>query len=74
MQSGYLSLKAVQITHQLFKYIYFFNESLSDVDKFSYPRGLLLELVRSAIEGFSLTAAKNTVAAELLKKDLARRS
>ena len=44
------------------------NESLSDVDKFSYLRGLLLEPARSAIAGFSLMAANYAAAVELLKK------
>ena len=44
------------------------NEGLSDVDKFSYLRGLLLEPARSAIAGFSLTAANYAAAVEPLKK------
>ena len=46
------------------------NESLSDVDKFSYLRGLLLEPARSAIAGFSLTAANYAAAVELLKRKI----
>ena len=33
------------------------NDSLSDVDKFNYLRGLLEESAKSCISGFSLTAA-----------------
>ena len=44
------------------------NDSLSNVDKFSYLRGLLLEPARSAIAGFALASANNEAAVELLKK------
>ena len=50
------------------------NESLSDVDKFSYLRGLLLEPARSAIAGFSLTAANYAAAVELLKKRFGKKT
>ena len=49
------------------------NEGLSDVDKFSYLRGLLKEPARSAIAGFSLTAANYAAAVELLKKRFGKR-
>ena len=44
------------------------NDSLSNVEKFSYLRGLLLEPARSAIAGFALTSANYESAVELLKK------
>ena len=44
------------------------NESLANVDKFSYLRGLLIEPARSAIAGFALTSANYGAAVELLKK------
>ena len=50
------------------------NESLSDVDKFSYLRGLLREPARSAIAGFSLTAANYAAAVELLKKRFGKKT
>ena len=43
------------------------NNSLSKVDKFSYLRGLLVGLARSAIAGFTLTSANYESAVELLK-------
>ena len=44
------------------------NETLAKTDKFSYLRGLLIEPVRSAIAGFSLTSANYKAAMQLLKK------
>lgn len=44
------------------------NDGLSNVDKFSYLRSLLLEPARSAIGGFALTSANYESAIELLKK------
>jgi len=44
------------------------NESLSNVDKFSYLRGLLLEPARSTIAGFALTSANYQSAVDLLKR------
>lgn len=44
------------------------NESLEDVDKFSYLRGLLVGPARSAIAGFALTSANYESAVELLNK------
>ena len=44
------------------------NDSLSNVEKFSYLRGLLLEPARSAIAEFALTSANYESAVELLKK------
>lgn len=43
------------------------NNSLSKVDKFSYLRGLLVGLARSAIAGFTLTSAIYESAVEFLK-------
>ena len=50
------------------------NDSLSNVDKFSYLRGLLLEPVRSAITGFALMSANYEAAVELLKKRLGKKT
>ena len=44
------------------------NESVSNVDKFSYLRGLLLEPARSTIAGFALTSANYQSAVDLLKR------
>lgn len=44
------------------------NETLADVDKFSYLRGLLMEPPWPAIAGFALTSAYHKAATELLKK------
>ena len=44
------------------------NDSLSNLEKFSYLRGLLLEPARSAIAEFALTSANYESAIELLKK------
>ena len=44
------------------------NDGLSNVDKFSYLRSLLMEPARSAIGGFALTSANYESAIELLKK------
>ena len=44
------------------------NETLAEIDKFSYLRGLLIEPARSAIAGFSLTSANYKAAIQLLKK------
>ena len=50
------------------------NDSLSNVDKFSYLRGLLLEPARSAIAGFALTSANYEAAVELLKKRFGKKT
>ena len=50
------------------------NDSLSNVDKFSYLRGLLLEPARSAITGFALTSANYEAAVELLKKRFGKKT
>ena len=42
-------------------------EGLSDIDKFSYLRGMLHEPAKSAIAGFSLTTANYQSAVEVLK-------
>ena len=44
------------------------NAGLSDVDKFSYLKGLVDEPAKSAISGFSLTAANYGSAVQLLKR------
>jgi hypothetical protein len=44
------------------------NTQLSEVDKFSYLRGLLLEPARLTIQGFALTANNYKAAVNLLKK------
>ena len=44
------------------------NDGLSNVDKFSYLRSLLLEPARLAIGGFALTSANYESAIEMLKK------
>ncbi|XP_014678805.1 PREDICTED: uncharacterized protein LOC106818628 [Priapulus caudatus] len=44
------------------------NECLSDVDKFTYLRGLVEEPAKSAIAGFALTSANYQAAVELLKE------
>ena len=44
------------------------NDGLSNVDKFSYLRSLLLGSAKSAIGGFALTSANYESAIELLKK------
>ena len=44
------------------------NSTLTDVDKYSYLRGLLVELARSAIAGFALMSANYKAATELLKR------
>ena len=44
------------------------NDGLSNVNKFSYLRSLLLEPAKSAIGGFALTSANYEAALELLKK------
>ena len=49
------------------------NDSLSNVDKFSYLRGLLLKPARSAILGFALTSSNYEAAVELLKKRFEKR-
>ena len=43
------------------------NDCLSDVDKFTYLKGLLTEPARSTIAGFSLTAANYKDALDLFK-------
>ena len=50
------------------------NESLEDVDKFSYLKGLLVGQARSAITGFALTSANYESAVELLKKRYGKRT
>ena len=50
------------------------NDSLSNVDKFSYLRGLLPEPARSAIAGFALTPANYEAAVELLKKRFGKKT
>ncbi|XP_028417209.1 uncharacterized protein LOC114541492 [Dendronephthya gigantea] len=44
------------------------NESLSDVDKFTYLRGLLQEPAKSAIAGFALTSINYEAAVKLLER------
>ena len=50
------------------------NKNLSDVDKFSYLRGLIEGPAKSAIAGFSLTAANYGAAIALLKKRFGKRN
>ena len=50
------------------------NDSLSNVDKFSYLRGLLLEPARSAITGFASTSASYEATVELLKKRFGKKT
>ena len=50
------------------------NDSLSNMDKFSYLRGLLLEPARSAIAGFALTSANYEAAVEPLKKRFGKKT
>lgn len=50
------------------------NATLADVDKFSYLRGLLVKLVRSAIAGFSLTSVNYKAATGLLKRSYGKRT
>ena len=51
-----------------------FNDSLSNVDKFSYLRGLLLEPARSAIAGFALTPTNCEAAVELFRKRFGKKT
>ena len=44
------------------------NDSLSDVDKFSYLRGLIEGPAKASIAGFALTAANYNAAIELLQR------
>ena len=44
------------------------NETLAEIDKFSYLQGLMIEQAQSAIAGFSLTLANYKAAIQLLKK------
>ena len=44
------------------------NESLADLDKFSYLRGFLIEPARSTIAGFALTSRNYQAAIDLLKR------
>ena len=44
------------------------NETLAEIDKFSYLQGLLIKQAQSAIAGFSLTSANYKAAIQLLKK------
>lgn len=46
------------------------NDRLSNVDKFSYLRSLLMEPVRSAIGGFALTSANYESADRTVKETL----
>ena len=48
------------------------NGTLSDIDKFTYLRGLLEEPAKSALGGFSLTSANYETAIELLKRRFGR--
>ena len=50
------------------------NKNLSDVDKFSYLRGLLEGPAKSAIAGFALTAVNYGAAIALLKKRFGKRN
>ena len=50
------------------------NDGLSNVDKFSYLRSLLLGSAKSAVGGFVLTSANYESAIELLKKRYGKRS
>ena len=50
------------------------NNSLSNVDKFSYLIVLLLNPTRSAIAGFALTSENYGAAAELLKKRFGKKT
>ena len=50
------------------------NESLSDMEQFSYLRGLLEGSAKSIIEGFALSAANYEVAVTLLKKRFGKRN
>ena len=50
------------------------NATLADVDKFSYLRGLLIKLARSAIAGFSLTSVNYKAATGLLKRSYGKRT
>ncbi|XP_022802638.1 uncharacterized protein LOC111340115 [Stylophora pistillata] len=49
------------------------NDGLSNIDKFSYLRSLLMEPAQSAIGGFALTSANYESAIELLKKRYGRK-
>ncbi len=44
------------------------NESLSDIDKFTYLRGLVEEPAKSSIAGFALTAVNYSMAVEVLQQ------
>ena len=50
------------------------NDSLDDVDKFSYLKELLVAKTRSAITGFALTSTNYESAVELLKKWCGKRT
>ena len=50
------------------------NATLADVDKFSYLRGLLIKLTRSAIAGFALTSVNYKAATGLLKRSYGKRT
>ena len=50
------------------------NETLAEIDKFSYLQGLLIEQARSAIAGFSLTSANYKAAIQLLKKHYSKQN
>ena len=50
------------------------NKNLSDVDKFSYLRGLIEGPAKSAIAGFALTAANYGAGIAFLKKRFGKRN
>lgn len=50
------------------------NELLSNVDKFSYLRELLLEPARSAIAGFALTSVNYESAVDLLQRQCGKKT
>ena len=62
------SLQEWQESWVLFESAIHTNESLSNVDKFSFLRRLLLEPARSKIAGFPLTLANYESAVDLLKR------
>jgi len=49
------------------------NDGLSNVDKFSYIRSLLLGSAKPAVGGFALTSANYESAIELLKKSYGKK-
>ena len=56
----------------LFKSAIHTNKALSNIDKFSFLRGLLLEHARLTIAGFALTSANYESAVDLLKRRYAK--